>query len=159
MKTLALALLLAVATALSGCAGTSAAVKTQYRMVPGEQLNLQVSAPKDVSEEGMAILRDRLKSQLAASGLLASASEAGKQTLEVEVANYYMRHGAARAMVGILAGADNIRSTVRVKDAATGNVVSEFSVESKNPTALGTSKGLIEEHADKIVAVLKGAER
>ncbi len=72
--------------------------------------------------------------------------------------NYYMRHGAARAMVEIMAGSDNIQSRVKIKDSSTGNVLSEFTVQSKNPTAWGTSKGLIEEHADKIVATLKGAK-
>ncbi|MCD2339263.1 hypothetical protein LRH25_02795 [Ideonella azotifigens] len=58
-----------------------------------------------------------------------------------------------------MAGSDNIQSTVRLKDTATGKVLSEFKVESKNPTALFTSRGLIEEHADKIVATLRGEKR
>jgi hypothetical protein len=54
-----------------------------------------------------------------------------------------------------MAGADNILSQVTVRDAASGSVLGEFVVESKNPSAWGTSRGLIEEHADKIVSYLK----
>ena len=39
-------------------------------------------------------------------------------------------------------------------DQANANAVSEFVVESKNPTAWGTSRGMIEDHADKIVETL-----
>jgi hypothetical protein len=45
-----------------------------------------------------------------------------------------------------------------VKDAKTGTALSKFSVESKNPTAWGTSRGMIEEHADKIVNYLKSGQ-
>lgn len=159
MKTFFLPFLLAIAGLLGGCAGTSAAIKSPYRMVPGEQLTLQLAVPAGASAEGMSILRERLNSRLAASGLLAPSSASGQRTLDVTVTRYEMRHGAARALVGVLAGSDDIRSTVRVKDAGTGAVLSEFDVHSTNPTAVGTSRGLIEEHADKIVAVLKGAER
>jgi hypothetical protein len=53
-----------------------------------------------------------------------------------------------------MAGADNMQSSVQVKDRKTQAVVGEFAVESKNPTAMGTSRGMIIEHADKIVEYL-----
>jgi hypothetical protein len=62
-------------------------------------------------------------------------------------------------MVGVMAGTDNIKSTIKVKDQETGKALSEFTVESKNPTAWGTARGLIEQHADEIVATLTRAKR
>lgn len=158
MRNLVASILLASVASLVGCAGTSAIVQSEYRLAQGEKVKLQLSTPPTASEEGMAILRERLTTQLSSNALLAGGSDASNRTVEVIVTNYYMRHGAARAMVGIMAGSDNIQSTVKIKDSSTGNVLSEFTVQSKNPTAWGTSKGLIEEHADKIVATLKGAK-
>lgn len=158
MKQLFLAIALGASTVLTGCAGTSALVKTPYKVVQGEQFNLQLNKTDNISAEGLSILQNRLNEQLTASNLLAGNNSANR-TIDVTITNYYMRHGAARALAGIMAGVDNIKSTVKVKDATTGQVLSEFNVESKNPTAWGTSKGLIEDHANKIVATLKGAQK
>jgi len=156
MRALIASILIASTAFLAGCAGTSATVQSDYRLAQGERLSLQLSAPT-ASEEGMAILRERLTTQLSSSGLLADSADASAKIVEVTITNYRMRHGAARALVGIMAGADNIQSIVKVKDPVTGKVFSEFNVKSKNPSAWGTSKGLIEDHADEIVATLKNA--
>jgi hypothetical protein len=150
-------LLLVAQSLLVGC-GTSAVVTSDYRLAQGEKVKLQLSTPPAASEEGVTIFRERLRAQLVGKGLLADPNDASGKTLEVTVNNYSMRHGAARAMVGIMAGSDNIQSTVKVKD-GTGKALSEFTVESKNSTAWGTSRGLIEEHADEIVATLSGTKR
>lgn len=159
MQKFVASILIAASSLLAGCAGTAAIVQSEYRLAQGEKLKLQLTAPPTASEEGVTILRERLTSQLSSNGLLATASDASARTIEVTVTNYRMRHGATRAMVGIMAGADNIQSTVKVKDQASDKVLSEFTVESKNPSAWGTSRGLIEEHADKVVATLQGVKR
>lgn len=92
----------------------------------------------------------RLKSQF-------EGSAGADRKAEIVIVNYYMRHGATRALVGIMAGADNILSQVTVRDGG-GAVLGEFTVESKNPSAWGTSRGMIEEHADKIVGYLKAGK-
>lgn len=157
MQKVLLTLSTALLVLLSGC-GTAARVQTDYRPAPGEKFTLELAAPT-ASEEGLQILRERLTNQLSKSQLLAPASERTEKTIEVVVTNYSFRHGAARAMLGIMAGTDNLQSTVKVKDQATGKAISEFVVESKNATAWGTSRGLIEEHADRIVETLVGSRR
>jgi hypothetical protein len=159
MRKLIAAILVASSTLLAGCAGTSAIVQSEYRLAQGEKLKLQLNAPPTASEERVTILRERLATQLSSNALLAGSSDASSRTIDVTVTNYRLRHGATRALVGIMAGADNIQSTVQVKDSSTGKVLSEFKVESKNPSAWGTSKGMIEEHADKIVEIPKNAKR
>ena len=159
MKSLVSVLLLAVASLVAGCAGTAASVKTEYRLAQGERLSLQVTAPPTITDEGLQILKAKLTAQLTEASLLADASATSGRILDVTVTNYTMRHGAARALLGIMAGSDNIQSTVKVKDRVTGAVLSEFSVESKNPTAMGTSRGMIETHADTIVETLRGGKK
>jgi hypothetical protein len=158
MPKLLISLFIAAST-LTGCAGTAARIQTDYRLAQGEKVKLQLTAPPTATEEGLQILRDRLTMQLSNSDLLAQTSDASARTVEVAVTNYSLRHGAARALLGILAGTDNLQSTVTMKDQTTGRTLSAFAVESKNPTALGTSRALIEEHADTIVETLKGGKR
>ena len=158
MKKIIAILLITASALMTGCA-TSSTIKKAYSLPQGEKLKLDISttgdATKDVSDRGMSILKDRLIEQLTASNLLAGDADASNKTIEVVVTNYYMRHGATRATVGIFAGADNVQSTVKVKNTKTGEYLSEFTVESKNSTAWGTSKGMIQDHADEIVATLK----
>lgn len=158
MQKFLMSLLIVTCTLLAGC-GTAAKVQTDYRMTKGEKFKLQLTALPAITEEGMQILRDRLTMQLSNGGLLAPAADMSARTIEVAVTNYTMRHGAARAMLGVLAGSDTIQSTITIKDLATGKVLSDFAVESNNSTAWGTSRGLIEEHADKIVDTLRGTKR
>lgn len=143
---------------LAGCA-TTAQIQSEYRLAQGEKLKLQVTAPPSATEEALQIFNERLATQLSSNGLLAGPSDASARNLEVSVTNYTMRHGAARAMLGIMAGSDNMQSTVKIKDQATGSVLSEFTVESTNSTAWGTSKGMIEDHADKIVETMKAGKQ
>ena len=69
-----------------------------------------------------------------------------------------MRADGARIMAGIFAGTDAIRTLVIVNDTDNTETLGEFSVVSKNSTAWGTTKGLIEGHADKIIKYLSGEE-
>lgn len=150
-------LILAVSV-MAGCAGTTAQVQSDFRLAAGEKLNLKLATPSTMSDQGVTIFRERLKTQLTSSGLLAANADKSVRTLDVGVTTYDMRHGAARALAGIFAGTDKMLSTIKINDAVSGNVVSEFVVESKNPTAWGTSKGLIEDHADKIVETLQNGK-
>lgn len=145
--------LLVVVTFLAGCA-TTASVQGDYKVAASQKFTINLVAPGTLNAEAEGILRERLTSQLRSAGMLAAGAEPGAQVLEVNVTNYNMRHGAARALVGILAGTDNIQSTVRLKDKAGDRTVWEYKVESSNATAWGTSRGMIENHADEIVATL-----
>jgi len=140
---------------LGGCAGTALRVQTAYQPTPGDKVTYAVVPKVQVSEEALSILRQELESQLQGSGLLAANSGEARKNVEISITNYYMRHGATRALVGVMAGADNMQSSVQVRDKKSQAVVGEFFVESKNPTAMGTSRGMIVEHANKIVQYLK----
>ena len=144
---------------LVACAGASLRVDRPYQPSPGQKFTYEIVNKAQVPAEGLGILEARLATQLTGSGLLTSRTDKSARTVEIVIENYYMRHGATRAMVGVMAGADNILSTVIVKEAGSGEVLARFQVQSSNPTALGTSRGLIEEHADKIVNYLKSGQQ
>jgi hypothetical protein len=155
MKRLLAQGLLVVSLLLGGCAGTGLRVQTAYQPAPGDKLSYAVVPKVQVSEEALSILRQELDSQLRGGGLLAANPAEARKNVEISITNYYMRHGAARALVGVMAGADNMQSSVQVRDTKSQALVGEFSVESKNPTAMGTSRGMIVEHANQIVKYLR----
>lgn len=156
---LVLQVLILASLLLGGCAGTSLRVQTAYQPDYGDKLTYVVVPKVEVSDEALSILRQELDSQLQSKGLLAASPTEARKSVEISITNYYMRHGATRALVGIMAGADNMQSSVQVKDRKTLAVVGEFAVESKNPSAWGTSRGMIMEHADKIVEYLRSGRR
>lgn len=158
MHKLIISVLITLALVITGCS-TTANIRSDYKLVAGEKLELKVSAPPSATQEALQIFNARLTSQLSSSGLLAGPSDSSVRVLDVVVTNYTMRHGASRAMLGILAGSDKIQSTVQIKDRSNGAVLSEFTVESSNSTAWGTSRGTIEDHADKIVEMLKSGKK
>jgi hypothetical protein len=67
-----------------------------------------------------------------------------------------MRTEAVRYFSGFVPYSDNIQSVVNVKDEASGKVLSEFTVESKNSTNFPTQGMLIDDHAGTIITTLKG---
>lgn len=154
MNTRALFALLATIVLLGGCS-TSMQIQTGYQPIPGEKFRYQVVSNAEVSEEALTIMRERLNTQLSGSGQLGGGSDESATRVEVIITSYRMRHGATRALVGIFAGTDNMMSTVEVKDSRTNTVKAKFDVSSSNATAWGTSRGLIEDHADQIVQYLK----
>lgn len=151
MKNLLIVALLCVLFA--GCAGTSLNVLKPLEPGTSGKFTYQLTPKVDVSAEALTIMNERLRSQLAES-LELSPNQSTKK-VEITITKYRMRHGAARALVGIMAGTDNIASRVTVTDAVSGTILADYIVNSLNDSAWGTSRGLIEEHIDKVVAYLK----
>ena len=123
-----------------------------------DQFTYEVVNTDGMSDEGLAMLKSEIDSILAARGQRAAGTESDAKKLSIEITNYYMRHGATRFFVGIMAGRDSIRSTVKVIDAS-GNVLGQTDVDSTNATAWGTSSGLIESHAEEIVDFATGPKK
>lgn len=155
MKYLKSIFLLISIALLSGCVGTNLEVSQSYTADQSDSFSYNIIETDEVSEEGMSIFKTRLDSEFSSLGL--SNSDPNK-IVEIDFKNYYMRHGAARALVGVMAGSDNITTDVIIKDKSTGAVLGSFQVVSKNPTATGTSRGLIEQHADKIATYIKSGK-
>ena len=142
-------------TLLTGCIGTSSKVARPNAAVAGSKLWYSVENSGGMTPEGLAVLRGRLDERFAA--VRAAEGTAGAVHVRVTVTQYRMRHGAARALIGVMAGKDTVRSTVQVLDPATGQELGRLEVDSGNATAVGSAGGLLRGHADEIADfVLKG---
>ncbi|MBS7456989.1 DUF4410 domain-containing protein [Coralloluteibacterium stylophorae] len=138
---------------LAACS-TSSQVRTAYAPTAGDRFSYAIDNAGGMSTEALGIFRARLDSQLAARGLLAQGG--GDRRIAIRIDEYRMRHGAARGLLGVMAGTDSILSTVTVTD-ADGRVLGQMQVDSGNATAMGTATGMIETHADEVVAFVSGA--
>jgi len=74
--------------------------------------------------------------------------------IEVALTHFYLRSDGARFWAGAMAGRDKIISRVRVVE-ANGTQLASFEVTSTNATAAGSSGGLMEKHAEEILAQLR----
>ena len=103
--------------------------------------------------EGIAELDSTIQRKLREAGLLAGTTTASMK-IDIVLKHYYLRSNGARFWAGIMAGRDKIISQVRVFG-ENGAQVGNFEVETTNVSAWGTSGGLMEKHADEIVAKLR----
>ena len=154
MKRILTLILISGIILLNSCAPSSLKVTKAYHPTRDIKFDYKIIPKDEVPDKALAIMGERLKAQLADS-LHLDGDTNPYQRIEIVITSYYMRHGAARALVGIMAGIDHIVSTVKVIDPYTGESVAEFDIESKNPSAWGSSSGLIEDHIDQIVKYLK----
>jgi hypothetical protein len=152
MKYIQPILLVITVSIMTGCAGTSLQVQRSYVYDQSDTFLYEIIDNANVTTKGMSIFKERLNSQFNKMGL---SNTKPNKIVEITFINYYMRPGASRALVGIMAGADNITSMVTIKEKGTNNIVGNFQVISKNPTATGSAQGLIEQHADEIVNYIK----
>ena len=105
-------------------------------------------------QEGIDRLDRLIQGRLLQAGLVAGIDQPSSGRVQVDLTHYYVRSNAARFWAGIMAGRDKIVSEVEVFDDA-GKQVGSFEVETTNISAWGTTEGLMEKHADEIVARLR----
>jgi len=149
MKRIARSIIMLVcAVVLSGCIGTSSKVARPNAAVPGSKLWYTIDNQGGMTPEGLAVLRARLDERFVSVRAMEGTPDAVH--VKVTVTRYRMRHGAARALVGIMAGKDTVLSTVQVIDPVTSEELGRLDVESGNATAVGSAGGLLRGHADEI---------
>jgi len=145
------AAVLAACVVLSGCS-TSSQVQQAHSGLQGRSFDYWFTNRGGENAEGIAELDRVIQNRLLRAGFVGNGAASGK--VDVTLTHYYVRHGAARALVGIMAGRDKIISHVRVTDTS-GALLTAFEVESTNATAWGTTGGLHEKHAEEIAAQLQ----
>ncbi|WP_157062454.1 DUF4410 domain-containing protein [Pseudoxanthomonas dokdonensis] len=132
---------------LTGCISTGGTV-SKANSAPKAATYWYTIEPGSMSAKGLEVFRAQLDSRL--KEVLVAEDTPTAMHVEIAVNNYYMRPGAARALVGIMAGIDSIKTSVEIVDPSTGAIHGRIAVESSNPTALSSAGGLIERHADEI---------
>jgi hypothetical protein len=151
-----------VCLTLSGCAGKWNVIMPYH---PGENLklsySLSASQSVEVSDAVLETMRTQLDRRLSARNLLGVQGESGftKAKAEILISGYRMRHGAARALVGIMAGCDRIQSKVTVKESSIGTTIGIASFESTECSAVIPAQKTINGHIENIVDYLSGGDR
>jgi len=155
MRRVMTAIVLASAVLLAACSTTSTVQQprsTSSAGTVGEKYRYTFVNEAGAESEGTGDLDAAIRTRMQAAGVLAGDG-APATPVEIAVTQYRMRSGGARFWAGAMAGRDIIRSRVRVGD---GGGDGSFEVETSNITAWGTTGGLLEKHADEIIARLQG---
>lgn len=140
--------LLAGVLFLAACSTTSQ-VYQPHTPVAGQVYAYSFSNQGGDDVAGITTLDAVIKKSLREAGLLGGG--AGDRKIEVVLTHYYVRSNGARFWAGIMAGRDKIISHVRIVG-ADGAQEGNFQVETTNTTAWGSTEGLMQKHADEIVA-------
>ena len=141
---------------LTGCS-TNMTVFQEYNPGNNDKFSYfftTVNSSNEVPQETIDVMGARLKSALAKSSHFASNKDVEHNEIEVSFYQYNVKNTAARFAVGVLAGGDVIKTRVIVRNSQTKRRLAEFDVVSENNSAWGTTSGMIEDHADKIVNYL-----
>ena len=145
---------LAASILLLAACSTTSTVHQAHSAPAGQTYAYSFSNQGGDDAEGIARLDGVIQSHLREAGLINAGGTNPK--IEVVLKHYYVRSNGARFWAGIMAGRDKIVSNVRVID-ANGSQVGNFEVETFNSTAWGTTDGLMEKHAEELVAQLKAS--
>lgn len=148
-----------------GCASIDSRVSKAYVQGNGSLLSISFMQDAGVSipSEQKQLLVNQIREGLSQNGLLATeATEATEATdgnnsqhsVIVNIHTFRMRGDAARLTVGIMAGCDNISSTVIVTDKITGKEIGNAKVSIKECAAWGVASQVITKYTDGVVAYL-----
>ncbi|WP_169733407.1 DUF4410 domain-containing protein [Sulfurospirillum arcachonense] len=129
-------------------------VQQKFHQENNQIFSYEIKTNNIVPIKAKSIFENRLNEELKKLNKLANENVQPSHIIDISFLDYNMRNAGVRFAVGIFAGTDRIDTQIIVKDKASGKIVSKFIVQSKNNSAWGTSAGLIEGHADKIVKYL-----
>jgi len=148
--------ILAFSTALIGCASTKSIVAIEYKPETKQKLALaiQKSAAVTIPEEQYSLLETQIKSGLSQENLLVPDGDISRHTVTVQIHSFYLREDAARLTVGILAGCDNINSTVTVTDKLTNEKIGSSNISIEECAAWGVASQVITKYTDGVIAYL-----
>lgn len=139
-----------------GCASIDSKVSKAY--VQGNSSPLSISFKQDarvsIPSEQKQLLENQIREGLSQNGLLASDENDSRHSVIVNIHTFRMRDDAARLAVGIMAGCDNIGSTVIVTDKITGKEIGNAKISIKECAAWGIASQVITKYTDGVVAYL-----
>ncbi len=134
----------AIAVVMTGC-GSSTKVIKPYQANSKDKLYVSVTKTNTatVPNDVLRTIEKQVKVDLAEKNLLAANINQSSQKVKIVISSYRMRPDAARLTVGIMAGCDNINSTVIVTNRKTNKIVGESKVDIKECAAWGVSSQVI----------------
>ena len=139
-----------------GCASIDSIVSKAYVQGNGSQLSISFIQDAGVSipSEQKQLLVNQIREGLSQKGLLATDENNSQHSVSVNIHTFRMRDDAARLAVGIMAGCDNIGSTIIVTDKITGKEIGNAKVSIKECAAWGVASQVIKKYTDGVVVYL-----
>ncbi len=132
--------------------GTDITALKEFQPNGLEKFSYELKEWYKLPEIEQGVFENRLKTVLIEENIFGVDSNL---VLEITFEEYFIRNASTRFIGGVLAGIDNITTSVIIKNKENGQVLGRFNVTSKNATAWGSKNSLIEQHADKIVSFLQ----
>lgn len=139
-------------SAVSPGGGTKITTLNEFQLTGSEKFSYKLIELNKIPETEKGIFESRLKSKLREIDIFGADSNL---VLEITFEEYYIRDAAARLTVGILAGVDNITTSVVIKNKENEQELGRFEAISRNATIIGSKNDFIEQHADKIASFLQ----
>ena len=132
--------------------GTELTTLEEFQPKGTEKFSYELKDWYKIPETELDVFENRLETMLIEKNIFGAGSNL---VLEITFEEYFVRDASSRFMGGVLAGIDNITTSVIIKNKENGEVLGRFKAISKNATAWGSKNSLIEQHAGKIASFLQ----
>ena len=141
-----------------GCGAAKFKSITPYQFDRGFKLNVSLSkeATIDIPEEVLDTIKNQVQEGLSERNLLATTTDDKSRKAEIHITSYRMRPDAARLIVGIMAGCDNIESNVAIIDSSNEQKIGESEIKIEECAAWGVSSQVIKKYSEGVVKYLSG---
>lgn len=152
--------MLMLSTFLIGCASTKSTVSKDYQPSKSSPLSLTIKKNPNVNIPSVQydLLESQIRDGLTSNGLLASKEDDSSHSVEIYIHNFKMRDDVDRLVVGIIAGCDNISSTVIVTDKHTKKEIGNSSISIEECAAWGVASQVIKKYTNGVIAFLSDDE-
>ena len=131
--------------------GTELTTLEEFQPKGMEKFSYELKDWYKIPEIERGVFENKLETTLTEKNIFGADSNL---VLEITFEQYFMCDASSRLMGGVLAGIDNITTSVIIKNKENGQVLGRFKAISKNATAWGSKNSLIEQHAEKIASFL-----
>ena len=149
-----LSLALIATLAVTGCSSTTA-VRASIPLTERRPVSYEISYQTAVEDDWKQMFEIKLSDELDRVGLLAPDDAIDSNQVSINFLVFRLRDDASRKVGGLLAGTDEIKSEIVVRNAE-GAELGRSVVTTANATAWVTSSGYLEHHARDVAAFLGG---
>ena len=149
-----LSLALIATLAVTGCSSTTA-IRDSIPLTERRPVSYEISYQTAVEDDWKQMFEIKLSDELDRVGLLAPDDAIDSNQVSINFLVFRLRDDASRKVGGLLAGTDEIKSEIVVRNAE-GAELGRSVVTTANATAWVTSSGYLEHHARDVAAFLGG---
>ena len=140
--------------AVTGCSSTTA-IQDSIQLAERKPVSYEISFQTAVEDDWKQMFEVKLREELDRVGLLAPDAAMDSNQVSINFLVFRLRDDADRKLGGLLAGTDEIKSEIVVRNSE-GAEIGRSVVTTSNTTAWVTNSGYLEHHARDIAAFLSG---